>query len=101
MIYILMKHYKIVNKNLENCQVALKKIENYKVSNIVQVEDVPVYDSINEIEEVNLLKGDLAENLTELEICNNEESIEYEVDKGKECEEEIITEDESIDYKIV
>ncbi|CAB5385895.1 unnamed protein product [Rhizophagus irregularis] len=56
------------------------------------------------IEEDNLLKGDLAENLTELEICDNEECIEYEgeiVDKSKDCEEEIITEGESMDYKIV
>ncbi|CAB4490608.1 unnamed protein product [Rhizophagus irregularis] len=91
-------------KNLENCQIALNKIENYKVNNTVQVVDVPIYDLINEIEEDNLLKGDLAENLTELEICDNEECIEYEgeiVDKSKDCEEEIITEGESMDYKIV
>ncbi|CAB5388991.1 unnamed protein product [Rhizophagus irregularis] len=84
--------------------IALNKIENYKVNNTVQVVDVPIYDLINEIEEDNLLKGDLAENLTELEICDNEECIEYEgeiVDKSKDCEEEIITEGESMDYKIV
>ncbi|CAB5193235.1 unnamed protein product [Rhizophagus irregularis] len=104
MICILMKYYKNVSKNLENCQIALNKIENYKVNNTVQVVDVPIYDLINEIEEDNLLKGDLAENLTELEICDNEECIEYEgeiVDKSKDCEEEIITEGESMDYKIV
>ncbi|CAB4491585.1 unnamed protein product [Rhizophagus irregularis] len=83
---------------------SFKQIENYKVNNTVQVVDVPIYDLINEIEEDNLLKGDLAENLTELEICDNEECIEYEgeiVDKSKDCEEEIITEGESMDYKIV
>jgi hypothetical protein len=53
--------------------------------------DFPIYDVINEIEKDNLLKGDLEENLRELEIFNDEESINY------EKEEEIMVYNEEID----
>ena len=101
MIYILMKCYKNIIKNLENCQEALKKIESYKIKNTIQV-DFPIYDLINEIEKIDLLQGNLAENLAELEIYNSEENIEHEegiVDKDEEFEE-VIAEKESIDYEI-
>jgi hypothetical protein len=100
MIYILLECSKNINKNLKNCQEALKKLENYKIKNTIQV-DFPIYDLINEIEENNLLKGDLAENLAELEICDSEENIGYEEEiLDKEFEEEVVVEKESIGYEI-
>ncbi|CAB5396216.1 unnamed protein product [Rhizophagus irregularis] len=79
---------------------------NYKIKIENKLQQLQQFNekTTKNIEEDNLLKGDLAENLTELEICDNEECIEYEgeiVDKSKDCEEEIITEGESMDYKIV
>jgi hypothetical protein len=83
MIHILAKFYRRIIKNLENHQDALRKIENYKENNTLV--NFPIYDLINEIEENNLLEGDLEENLRELETYNNKEDIGY-VDKIMEHE---------------
>ncbi|GET49733.1 hypothetical protein GLOIN_2v1886648 [Rhizophagus irregularis DAOM 181602=DAOM 197198] len=70
---------KIENKLQQLQQFNEKTTKNYGMICILMkyyknvIVDVPIYDLINEIEEDNLLKGDLAENLTELEICDNEE----------------------------
>jgi len=96
MIHILTKFYRYTIKNLEHHQDALKKIENYKENDALV--NFPIYDLINEIEENNLLEGDLEENLREFETYDNEEDIGY-VGKiieqeGMETEENNLLEDD-------
>ncbi|GES96263.1 hypothetical protein GLOIN_2v1886648 [Rhizophagus clarus] len=74
MIYILSKYYRYIIKNLENHQDALRQID--KENNVLV--DFPIYDIINEIEEDNILKGNLEENLRELEIFIDKENANYE-----------------------
>jgi hypothetical protein len=81
MIHILTKFYRYIIKNLENHQDALRKIDKENDALV----NFPIYDLINEIEENNLLEGDLEENLRELETYDNEEGIGY---VGKIIEQE-------------